>query len=129
MGPKIPFAWVALSAGALIFSGCQRPPQPLATPPTPALAPEPIYFLKGDGTLSPGAILKLKAWVDTWGVQGKWTLGCPTGPGLTYELLEKRLLAIRAELRKLGVVKVDTVLLPSTPAGQYDMIYVAKDPA
>jgi hypothetical protein len=133
-------AAAALLVNILFFPGCQRQPETKPKPATQAAPPsptsvssqpkrEPIFFIKGDGTLSPGAIVKLKTWVEAWGVKGKWILGCPTGPGLTYELLEKRLLAIRAELLKLGVAKVDTVLLPSQPAGPYDAIYVIKEPA
>ena len=124
------FAFVAT---LLFVEGCQRQPSAQVTPfrPTAISAPlnrETLFFIKGDGTLSPGAILKLKTWAATWGIKGKWTLGCPSGPGLSYDLLEKRLLAIRAELRKAGVSQVDTILLPNSPAGQYDAIYVEKAP-
>ena len=133
-------AAATLLASGLFHPGCQRQPETRPKPAAQAGLPapgavntlpkrEPIFFIKGDGTLSPGAIVKLKTWVESWGVKGKWTLGCPTGPGLPYELLEKRLLAIRAELRKLGVAKVDTVLLPTQPAGPYDAIYVVKEPS
>ena len=119
---------------------CQRQPRTTSWPSAQATAPssasssglpkrEPIFFIKGDGTLSPGAIVKLKTWVKAWGAQGRWTLECPSGAGLSYELLEKRLLSIRTELRKCGVSKVETILLPSAPAGQYDAIYVAKEPS
>ena len=130
---------VGISTFILSLTGCQRQPetktQPLAQIETHANDPanrlpkrEPIFFLKGDATLSPGAITKLKLWVDTWGLNGKWTLACPSGPGLSFDLLERRVLAIRAELKKNGLAKVETTLLPPEPVGKYDVIYVVKGP-
>ena len=87
--------------------------------------PKPIYFLKGDASLSPGALDKLRSWVQTWGTRGTWLLTVPEGPGLTYGLLEKRVLALRAELRRLGVARIDTRLGPREPAGTYDVIRVS----
>lgn len=133
-------AVVAISAYALFLAGCQgqpetklqRPAQVVTPSPFPASAlskREAIFFIKGDATLSPGAIVKLKTWVNTWGLGGKWTLACPSGPGLNYDLLERRILNIRTELRKLGLSKVETSLLPQEPVGQYDVIYVVKEPS
>ena len=128
--------WYSVFVGALslLSPGCQRPPgtRPAAQVPAspgPAAKREPIFFLKGDGTLSPGALGKLKTWVEAWGVGGRWTLTIPTGPGLTYELMERRILIIRAELRKLGVPRIDTILGPTDPPGPYDAIYVSKEPS
>lgn len=66
--------------------------------------------------------------MEAWGRTGRWVLSCPSVQGLSYDLLERRILAIREELRKHGVTRVETNLLPSEPTGQYDVIYVANEP-
>jgi len=128
-------SWVSVVLAGLVLGGCQRPaePRPQARPAVPGLTtgqptPEPLFFIPGDATLSPGALAKLKTWVAAWGLQGTWTLTVPTGPGLTYELTERRVLAIRTELRRLGVPRVETILGAQASAGPYDAIYVAKGP-
>lgn len=97
-------------------------------PARPASRRAPIFFLKGDASLSPGAVSKLKTWVEAWGRTGRWILSCPSVQGLSYELLERRILAIRTELLKHGVSRVETNLLPSEPVGQYDVVYVSNEP-
>jgi len=130
-------AWPVLVAAVLAVgaSGCRQPvaTKPPAKPahPGPATLPalrESLYFLQGDGTLSPGALDKLKTWVGAWGRLGTWTLTVPSGPGLSFELMERRILAIRTEMRRLGVPRVETILGPPEPPGPYDVIYVAKGP-
>jgi hypothetical protein len=86
---------------------------------------EPIYFIKGDASLSPGAQTKLKAWVATWGAEGQWTLECPPTPDTLATL---RISALRAELQQLGVPSLETRILSDEPSGQYDGIYVRKEP-
>jgi hypothetical protein len=90
---------------------------------------EPIYFLKGDSTLSPGALAKLQSWTETWGTKGAWTLACPTDPNINYDLMGRRILALSTELGKLGAWHMDTRLLPKGSQGPYDSIYVEMDPA
>jgi hypothetical protein len=128
MGKRLQISGLAvgITAALLFCAGCQRQPQ--TSPAQGQARREAIYFLQGDATLSPGAIAKLKTWAETWGQNGRWILACPSGPGLPYELLEKRVQNLRAELRKHGLAKVETRLLPREPAGKYDAIYVMKEP-
>jgi len=84
---------------------------------------EPIFFLKGDTSLSPGALSKLKAWVETWGLTGQWSLECPPA-GLS----ERRAAALRSELQRLGVPSLEVRPLPEEPSGRYDAVYVQKEP-
>jgi len=86
---------------------------------------EPIYFLKGDGSLSPGALVKLRAWVEAWGAEGQWSLECPPA---SSGLAELRLSALRAELQRLGVPRLEALFLSEGPQGPYDAIFVKKEP-
>jgi hypothetical protein len=89
---------------------------------------EPIYFLKGDASLSPAGCTKLSAWVEQWGKQGQWSLECPQGPDLLPSLLQERLSALRTELQKLGIERLTIKPAPPTAGGRYDAIYVAEEP-
>jgi len=84
---------------------------------------EPIYFLKGDASLSPGALAKLRAWVETWGLPGQWSLECP--PAV---LAEPRSAVLRLELQRLGVPSLEVRPLSEEPPGRYDAVYVRKEP-
>jgi hypothetical protein len=84
---------------------------------------EPIFFLKGDASLSPGALAKLRAWVEIWGPSGQWSLECPPA-----SLTDQRAGALRAELQRLGVPSLELQPLPEEPPGRYDAIYVKKEP-
>lgn len=128
--------WYLASAFLLTLAGCLDKPKTAPTPPTSPTAQtpvpdakkrNPIYFLQGDATLSPGALEKLDAWTEAWGTKGSWVLECPSGPGIPYTLMERRILALRAELQKRGVASVETRLLPREPASLYDAIYVLKE--
>jgi len=89
---------------------------------------EPIYFLKGDASLSPGALQKLTAWVRSWGLEGQWSLACPQEAGDASTLLQERISVLRAELLKLGVAQLEVRPLPPDPPGRYDAVYVVKEP-
>lgn len=86
---------------------------------------EPIYFLKGDASLSPGAQTKLRAWVESWGAKGQWSLECPQAPDTLSTL---RSLALRSELQRLGIPSLGILPLPEEPTERYDPIYVKKAP-
>ncbi len=86
---------------------------------------EPIYFLKGDASLSPGAQTKLRAWVESWGAKGQWSLECPPAPDTLSTL---RSLALRSELQRLGIPSLEILPLPEEPTERYDAIYVKKAP-
>jgi hypothetical protein len=86
---------------------------------------EAIFFIKGDASLSPGAQVKLRAWVAAWGVEGQWSLECPPAPG---ELAALRASALRSELQGLGVPALEIKPLPEEPTGRYDAVYVTQGP-
>ncbi len=89
---------------------------------------EPIYFLKGDASLSPGAVAKLRAWAESWGVQTQWTLECPQPPGMLSTLLQERISALREALRASGIQHLEVRAVPPEPPGRYDAIYVMSEP-
>jgi len=126
---------------ALLLLGCQGKPKVVpeaapvvpAPPATPAPAlPKPsfkrgtIFFLKGDARISPGAVEKLQTWTSAWGAEGTWVLAYAVDPEIPASLTEQRLQALRAELKKLGVVTIETKIVPKDPAGQYDAIKIEK---
>ena len=140
MGDRLWIHVVTAVTFALLLSGCQAKPQvapPVATSATtnaPVTVPEKtnsrretIFFIQGDATLSPGALDKLKTLTKSWGTKGTWTVACPSNPGITYDLLQKRILILRSELQKLGVSTIETKLLPKEPIGEYDTIYIVKE--
>lgn len=117
---------------SMLSLGCLKRPTPEPTPQAtlPALPlprREPIYFLKGDASLSPGALAKLQTWTSAWGTAGTWSLACPVGSEGTYPILEARIRALRTELGRLQVVRLETRLAPKDPS-VYDPIYVEMDP-
>lgn len=89
---------------------------------------EPIYFLKGDASLSPGAVAKLGTWADAWGLKNQWTLECPQPPGTLSTLLQERVSVLREELKRLGVTNLEVRAVPPEPPGRYDAIYVMSEP-
>jgi hypothetical protein len=97
-------------------------PKPASLGPTHR---EPIYFIKGDASLSPGALTKLSSWVEEWGTEGQWSLECPQS---LSTLLQERVSALRTELERLGVPKLEIHPLPEDNSGKYDAIYVMKEP-
>lgn len=89
---------------------------------------EPIYFLKGDASLSPGALAKLRTWAESWGPKNQWTLECPQSPGTLSTLLQERVSALREELQRLGVAQLEVRAVSPEPPGRYDAIYVMSEP-
>lgn len=142
MGNHLRIHSPAASAIALSLSlsaGCQGRPKPVPPPAARASAvavvpasrnPSPrhetIFFLKANASLSPGALKKLKAWVAAWGTNGNWVISCPANPGTASDLREKRFQAVRSQLQKLGVLKIETKLLPAESPGKYDAVYIEK---
>ena len=127
------------------------PREPLRTPPPlpgpmPALGPapgawapaspslpvpgaahrEPIFFLQDDAGLTPGAKAKLKAWVAAWGRTGHWVLALP--PGSAGPLAQARISALRDELGRLGVPRIEVGSVPQDPPGKYQSIVILQDP-
>lgn len=87
---------------------------------------EPIYFLKDDAHLSPGALRKLAGWVEAWGKEGLWFLAFPAQPSPSSELCRSRAEALKTELKQLGVERVEEHVLPTTEPGPYQAVYVGK---
>jgi hypothetical protein len=101
--------------------------QPLPVPPPAAAHREPIYFLPEEAALTPGAKAKLKAWAATWGRGGRWVLDLAgeAPPPLSGARLE----ALREELHRLGVAKVETGPAEAAPPGPYPAVFVVFNPS
>jgi len=97
----------------------------LAVPPPLAVHREPIYFLADEAALTPGAKAKLKGWVASWGHGGVWVLALPPGAG---PLAEARVGALREELARLGVARIEVGSVPEPPPGKYEAVVVILDP-
>ena len=100
-------------------------PRPLPQVPVRVVHREPIYFIKDDATLSPGAYSKLKLWTETWGTGGRWSLECPPA---AISLTSLRVSALRSELQRLGVSGLEIVAVPEGPPSEYDPLYVKHVP-
>jgi hypothetical protein len=98
----------------------------LPVPPPGAAHREPIFFLPEQATLTPAARSKLKAWVATWGRAGRWVLALPTAQ--PSPLTEARVTALREELTRLGVPKVELDANAPVPPGKYPAVYVEINP-
>jgi hypothetical protein len=114
------------------------PPAPVQAPPAqirsipespvPVMAADrrqPIYFIKGDATLSPGALKKLKMFRDSWRNGNAWVLACPGNPGLSAAVQHERIATLRAELGRLGIERVEVRFTSPEGPGKYDVIYVS----
>lgn len=101
----------------------------IPAPEPPAQVPvrekrQPIYFIKGDASLSPGALRKLKTYRESWNANVAWTLVCPGSPGLSLAVQHDRIAALREELGRLGIEWVEVRFTPAEAPGKYDVIYV-----
>jgi len=113
----------------------EEPPAPptVVAPATPKGKPQPlpleqrqaIYFIKGDASLSPGALKRLKVCTGLWGTQGRWMLSCPENPGLSPDLQRDRIRVLCEELRRQGVGALDVRTVPPEAPGKYDVIYIS----
>jgi len=104
-----------------------RPAEPALPAPPPGVGHrEPIFFLPDQAVLTPGAKAKLKAWVAAWGRAGRWVLALPEAE--PSPLTEARVKALREELGRLGVPKVERG--PAGPAapGKYPAVFVVLEP-
>lgn len=104
-----------------------RPGEPALPPPPPGAAHrEAIFFLPDQAVLTPGARAKLKAWVSAWGRAGRWVLALP--PEQPSPLTEARVTALREELGRLGVPKVELGSAEQAPPGKYPAVFVVLNP-
>jgi hypothetical protein len=110
-------------------------PQPLPAPAPVHAAPkvdapptkaEPIFFLEGDGALSPKGVEKLRRLVEAWGVQGAWSLGVPEDRALPARVREARVQALRRALRSLGVATLEVRAAEVRAGDRGDVVYAGK---
>lgn len=87
-----------------------------------------IYFLKGNAELSPGALAKLRAWVQSWDLDGRWTILIPESADIPQALSQARAEALKAGFKELGVSQVEIRPLPPEPPARYDSVYISKEP-
>jgi hypothetical protein len=87
---------------------------------------ESIFFLKGNAELSPGAIAKLRGWVEGWDPDGRWVVLVPENA--SQALVQARVEALRAGFKALGVNQVEMRALPPEVPGKYDLVYISKEP-
>ena len=88
---------------------------------------EPVYFLEGDGALSPKGREKLGRIVETWGADGAWSLSLPEDRILPARIREARIQAVRRALRNLGVQRLEVRAAELQPGDRGDVLYVARD--
>lgn len=98
------------------------------SPSTEKVHQEPIFFLKGSAELSPAAQVKLKAWVGTWGLEGRWILKVAKDPQVPATLSQARVEALKQALGQLGVSGVDMDWQAAAVPSRFDSIHVAKEP-
>ncbi|MBP1626769.1 MAG: hypothetical protein H6Q00_1244 [Holophagaceae bacterium] len=89
---------------------------------------EPIFFLKGDGSLSPGGAKKLENWVQAYGRDGHWFLLCPTDPRVSPELVQARCQTLRTRLEQLGISTLEIRTGPFETHEKYDFVRVGREP-
>jgi hypothetical protein len=105
---------------------------PAALPSSPAeVVPVPprresIYFLEGDGSLSPKGRDKLQAAVRAWGAEGRWVIALPEDRLLPDRVRQGRILGIRRALTGFGVGKVEVKDTPRRDGDTGDVAYVEK---
>lgn len=101
------------------------PPLPSREVPPPSRH-ESIYFLEGDGSLSPKGRDKLQAAVRSWGADGRWVIAIPEDRVLPEKVRQGRIQAIRKALGGLGVGKVDLKETQRKDGDNGDVVYVEK---
>lgn len=100
--------------------------QPAAASEPPPSRRESIYFLEGDGSLSPKGRDKLQLAVRTWGVEGHWILALPESRVLPERVRQARIQAIRKALGGFGVSRVELKDVPRRDGDTGDVVYIEK---
>jgi hypothetical protein len=85
---------------------------------------QPIFFLPAEAYLTPGARVKLRTWVQTWGRGGRWTLTLTGAESPDAPLAQARIRSLREELSRLGVAKVRVVTSEQTVDNPYPAVLV-----
>lgn len=97
------------------------PHPPVARSAAPLAA---LYFLKGDATVSPGGLAKLRTWAAAWDRTRPWRLMMPRDgedPGLSLRRAE----SVRTALQDLGVTQVILDPVPPIEGAPYDVVYLS----
>lgn len=98
---------------------------------TPAVQPvagrhESIFFLEGDGSLSPKGREKLQAAVRAWGAEGRWILAVPEDRVIPEPVRQARTQALRRALKALGVGRIEQREVPRKDGDTGDVVYLEK---
>ncbi len=105
-------------------------PEPVPAAPSVAATPtarhESIFFLEGDGSLSPKGRDKLQAAVRAWGAEGRWSLAVPEDRVIPEKVRQARIQAIRKTLGALGVSRVGLRDVQRKDGDTGDVVYVEK---
>jgi hypothetical protein len=105
-----------------------EPPSVWPAAPLPgALAPPRegvIFFLPQRADLSPAGRSKVVAWVQSWGVAGKWLIQIPVSRALKPALQKQRADTLLLALHACGVATVEVDQQPRTQEGPYDPSWI-----
>ena len=99
----------------------------LLAPASRVLAPPQegmLLFLPQRAELSPAGRTKVEAWVQAWGVSGRWVVQTPLGKTLQPELQQQRAEALSALLKQLGVLRVDRLQGVRSYEGPYEPLWI-----
>lgn len=99
---------------------------PLLRPAADPERREPIFFLEGDGSLSPKGREKLQGVVRTWGAGGRWSLAIPEDRVIPDKVRQARIRAIRSALAALGVDRAGVRETQRRSGDHGDVVYVEK---
>jgi len=101
---------------------------PLLSVPSPAPEAPPreglLFFLPQQAELSPAGVKKLEAWVEAWGIKGRWAVQVPSTKALKPTLQKQRAESLQAALRALGIDQVKLETEPRATEGKYDPTWI-----
>jgi len=98
-------------------------PRPLAKPEAPPREGL-LFFLPQKAELSLAGLKKLEAWVEAWGLGGRWAVQVPRAKALSPALQKERAESISHALRALGIQQVNVESEPRSAEGKYDPAWV-----
>ncbi len=103
-------------------------PIPSVPAPRPAGVVPPregiLYFLPQQAELSLAGVKKLEAWVQEWGVGGRWTVHVPSAKALKPALQIQRAEMLQAALHALGIEHVAVETQPRTAESKFDPAWI-----
>lgn len=113
--------------GRTAAPGAPTPEPPRILPVRPPALMVPLYFLKGDGSVSPGGHAKLRAWAASWPRTGPWRL-LVSRDAEDPDLPVRRVDALRAALQGLGITQVAVEWISPVSGGPHEAIYLSPAP-